>query len=275
MTDRETGRNKGFAFITFEDLADDQVEKLVDGGGWEIDGKTVRNNNECISPSFLKLTRITQVEVKLAQPRNARPSHSSGDPSAIGTYTSDTSARSRQTVSSPQVQGLQEPRDMTAMYQEMLGSAAGPNQIMGPMLGMGSMPMGVGMGGMMGGLASAGMNPMMGMGAVPGMNPMMFGGMIGPGIGMQGPIGAFGLSAMNMPAFNNATLPGLWPGNTPDGSGGGMRFGAGPMAMGMGVRPMGGAANGFRGRGSMGGLGPARSMTRGNHNFHPYARGYQ
>ncbi|TDL15096.1 hypothetical protein BD410DRAFT_695615, partial [Rickenella mellea] len=52
MADRETGRNKGFAFLTFEDLADGQVEKLLGGGGWEIDGKTV--------------------EVKLAQPRNAK-----------------------------------------------------------------------------------------------------------------------------------------------------------------------------------------------------------
>ena len=45
MIDRETGRNKGFAFVTYEDLDERGVEKLVTGGGtgmgWEIDGKVV------------------------------------------------------------------------------------------------------------------------------------------------------------------------------------------------------------------------------------------
>ena len=43
MIDRDTGRNKGYAFVTFEDLDDRGVEKLVSGGGtgWEVDGKVV------------------------------------------------------------------------------------------------------------------------------------------------------------------------------------------------------------------------------------------
>lgn len=40
MGDRESGRNKGFGFITFEDLSDAQLEKIV-SGGWEVDGKMV------------------------------------------------------------------------------------------------------------------------------------------------------------------------------------------------------------------------------------------
>ena len=42
MGDRESGRNKGFGFATFEDLPDAQLEQLTKQGGWDIDGKMVR-----------------------------------------------------------------------------------------------------------------------------------------------------------------------------------------------------------------------------------------
>jgi len=38
MMDRETGRNKGYAFATFEDLPEHEVSRII-GGGWEVDDK--------------------------------------------------------------------------------------------------------------------------------------------------------------------------------------------------------------------------------------------
>ena len=43
MGDRESVRNKGFGFATFEDLPDTQLEQLTKAGGWDIDGKMVSN----------------------------------------------------------------------------------------------------------------------------------------------------------------------------------------------------------------------------------------
>ena len=40
MGDKESGRNKGFGFITFEDLSEAQLDKIV-GNPWEVDGKMV------------------------------------------------------------------------------------------------------------------------------------------------------------------------------------------------------------------------------------------
>jgi hypothetical protein len=40
ITDRDTGRSKGFGFVTFEDAAD--AESAVAAGSLELDGRTVR-----------------------------------------------------------------------------------------------------------------------------------------------------------------------------------------------------------------------------------------
>ena len=47
MFDRETGRNKRFAFATFEDLSEQEFTRIV-SGQWEVDGKLV-----CISSKNL------------------------------------------------------------------------------------------------------------------------------------------------------------------------------------------------------------------------------
>ncbi|KAJ8516295.1 hypothetical protein ONZ45_g6368 [Pleurotus djamor] len=293
MMDRESGRSKGFGFVTFDE------------GG---------NADQLI-------------EVKAAQPRSQREQRAGANgqaetPSNFGT-TQGTSAM-------PMNMNFQQMPMMTNM-NPMAMMNMGMNRFNGMggmtgMTGMGGMGnMATGMSNMAGNLPNAGtggmaagmgnFNPMSGMGGMGGMNAM---GNMGAGMGAgnmaanmnnvgamrlgMGPMGATGSGAavggmgMGMNAGTGfaggmqgmAGMGGMMAGGMGNamagGMGGAMTGGmASPMVSGM-VNPMGGRMgmgmmnmgmnNMGVGRGMMNqGVGPARMMNRGRHSYHPYARG--
>ncbi|KAH9856412.1 hypothetical protein C2E23DRAFT_944544 [Lenzites betulinus] len=284
MVDRETGRSKGFGFVTFEDSSN--TDQLVGQANLFLDDK--------------------QIEVKVAQPRSQRDAaRTGGRGTRDGAYSGGDStpvpaAQPMAFAGAPQQ--TVGPQQMSMLYQRMMGQ--NPMMGMGMGMGMGGMGAAGGMPGMMpmgsaatpmaggdfGGMGAGmgvGMNPGMGMGV--GMNPGMGGGM-SPGMG--GGMGGMGGMAGGM-GGGMARGMGGGMGNMGAGMGGamgaGMRMGMGPMAMGM--QPFMGNAAGMMGRGMgmMGGagmhpmgrarggmmnagVGPARNMARGQHGFHPYAR---
>ncbi|THH16285.1 hypothetical protein EW146_g4325 [Bondarzewia mesenterica] len=268
MVDRETGRSKGFGFVTFEDNSNEA--QLVGKIGLVLDDK--------------------QIEVKTAQPRNQRDQ-------GRGTSNRDSySERADMRVApsagnmpyniAPQ-QPQADPQQMNMVYQRMMGQMANApfnNMIGGGMPMMGgfnpmSMSMGMnrfGMGSMggMGAMGNMGAAGMPAMGAMGGMSPMgggMAGGMNNMGAGMAGVMGGMRLGMGPMGGAGGMNPGGMGPVGQV-GAMGAMNAG---MGMGGGMRPgmgMMGAARG-RGGGAMNaGPGPARMMSRGQHSFHPYAR---
>lgn len=201
----------------------------------------------------------------MAQPRSqrdqARSTHTGREP-----YFNDRESRTPP-MTVPFVPPQQQQANPAAnmLYQRMIGQM--------PMMGAGNMPnvpmmngMGMGMGSMgMNGFNQMGnMNPMGGMGMMGGMNPMMGG--MNPMGGMRmgmGPIG--GMNPMN--ATQMATQVGL-------GAGGAAMGGMNAMGMGMrqGMGNMGVVNPNFNRMAMNSGPGPARTITRGQHSFHPYAR---
>ncbi|KAI0656312.1 hypothetical protein C8Q70DRAFT_1046931 [Cubamyces menziesii] len=291
MVDRETGRSKGFGFVTFEDASN--TEQLVGQANLFLDDK--------------------QIEVKVAQPRSQRDAARTGRGNRDGSYSGSDAAGTSMSFTPPAPANVG-PQHMSMLYQRMMGQ----NPMMGMGMGMGMPGMGAAAGGMPGmmpmgsaatpmaggdftgmgaGMGAAGgmgvgMNPSMGMGVA--MNPAMGGGM-GPGMA-AGMAGGMGGMAAGMGAGMGRGMAGGMA-NMGAGMGGamgaGMRMGMGPMAMtGMGMQPFMGNAAGMMGRGMgmMGGpagmhpmgrtrggmmnagVGPARNMARGQHGFHPYAR---
>ncbi|KAJ7122887.1 hypothetical protein C8R44DRAFT_840689 [Mycena epipterygia] len=269
MVDRESSRSKGFGFVTFEDAAN--ADQLVGKLGLTIDDK--------------------EIEVKMAQPRSQRDQGrmANGRESAMF---NDRDSRTPPQNNMP----FMNPQQMSMMYRQMgqvpmmgggmgnggMGNGGMGNGGMGAG-GMGANAMGtgaMGAGGMgagamgAGGMGAGGM-PMMGMN----MNPMA---MMGMGMGMNAfnPMG--GMGGMNMMGGGMNPMAGM--GGIGNMGMGGMRMGMGPIggtatgmsAMGMtGMRPgMTGGMNPNFGRMVMnaGGAGPARTNTRGQHNFHPYSR---
>ncbi|KAK7053795.1 RNA-binding domain-containing protein [Favolaschia claudopus] len=169
MLDRETGRSKGFGFVSFEDT---NVQPFLGFGNLEIDGKLI--------------------DVKLAQPRYQRDSYpnedggggQTGSFSGGGNFAGQGGnfAGGGQAGNTPF-----DPQALATLYTRMFQMASG-GQMNPAMMGMGGMGMGgMGMGRGMGG---------MGMGAGMGMGGM---GMAGAGRGMQGAGGggAGGSAAMN------------------------------------------------------------------------------
>ncbi|KAF7313371.1 HnRNP A1-gamma isoform [Mycena chlorophos] len=252
MVDRETGRGKGFGFVTFEDAAN--ADQLVGKLGLQIDDK--------------------EIEVKMAQPRSQRDRErasgggggggSSSQGSAIPTYSSQPQQTAPQQQNQQNQQQQQQPMQMFRPGGGMMGNAGG---MMGPMGGMGMNPManmgnmGMGMGMGMGMNGMNGMSPMMmGMG-MNGMNPMGGMGMMGMGMGMN-PMGAMaGPMRMGMGPMMAAA--------------GGAGTGAAGMGMGMPLRGGMGINFGRTAAGGMmngGGTGPTRTNTRGHNSFHPYSR---
>lgn len=267
MVDRETGRSKGFGFVTFEDSSNQ--ERFVGKLGLVLDDKEVCYYPPC---SLRAVTRSgtdhfpTQIEVKAAQPRSQRDqARNVGARDGFAEQDMRTSA-SPGSMSFNAQQAANPAASM--MYQRIMnqmpmaaGAGAGNMGMMNPMMmgmgmgggmnmgtagmgmGMGNLG-GMGMGGMGGMMGNAGMNPMMG------MNPM------GMRMGMGGPM-AMG---MMQPA---AAAGAMGMGNM------GMRMRQG-MGMGM-ANMMGTNANAGRMQVNAG-LGPSRMSTRGQHSFHPYAR---
>ncbi|GLB44646.1 putative RNA recognition motif containing protein [Lyophyllum shimeji] len=264
MVDRESGRSKGFGFVTYEDGSN--ADQLVGKIGLILDDK--------------------QIEVKMAQPRSQRDQARA----AAGTARSDASAFPNAAAGvvgvGPQqanAMGMMFPRgQMGAQQMPMMGPAAGAAGAANmPMMNMNMNPMamaamGMGMGGM------GGFNPMAAGMAGMNMNMMGAGGM-GNMAGMGGMGNMAGMGGMgNMGAMRLGMGP-MGMGGTGMGAGGmggtGM-MGAGGMgamgAMGMGMRQgMAGMSPNF-GRMSMNaataGPGPARVTSRGQHSFHPYSR---
>ncbi|TFY58728.1 hypothetical protein EVJ58_g6237 [Rhodofomes roseus] len=258
MVDRETGRSKGFGFVTFEDASN--TDQLVGRGDLILDEKAI--------------------EVKVAQPRNQRDQSRMGRTTRESTYEAGANSMGFQAAQRPAVN----PQQMSMLMMGQLPMMSGN-------MPMGMNPMGVGMNMGMGmNNASAGAGAGGGMGMMP-MSPQMnnFGGMSGGGMGS--PMGAGMGGGMNAGR-------GMGMGNMGGGMGGNMRMGMGPMGMntqnmgmmrsfinnagpmmrqGMGM--MGGMGGGMspmaRGRGSPmmnAGVGPQRNAVRGQHGYHPYAR---
>ncbi|KAJ7929138.1 hnRNP A1-gamma isoform [Mycena leptocephala] len=193
-----------------------------------------------------------EIEVKMAQPRSQR------DQARIANGRETAVFNDRDSRTPPQNMSFVNPQ-MSMMYQRPMGQV--------PMMGN---AMGGGMGAGMGNGAMGTGMPMMGMN----MNPMA---MMGMGMGMNGFNPMAGMSGMNMMGGMNGMMNGM--GNM---GMGGMRMGMGPIGgTGMGAMGMTGMRSGMTGGmnpgfGRMvmnaGGAGPARTNTRGQHNFHPYSR---
>ena len=78
MLDRETGRSKGFGFVSFENV---NVEPMLGFGNLQIDGKLVSLSISVstFSCSFADIhVYLSQIDVKLAQPRSQREAYAEG-----------------------------------------------------------------------------------------------------------------------------------------------------------------------------------------------------
>ncbi|THH26495.1 hypothetical protein EUX98_g7692 [Antrodiella citrinella] len=238
MLDRETGRSKGFGFVSFEGA---NVEPILGFGNLEIDGK--------------------MIDVKLAQPRSQRENFAENG----GTVAPTGTGMGRGQFNNNQFGGQNayagniaatgqtptagnapfDPQALASLYTRMFQQMGGMNPMMGGGMGMSGGMMG---GGMYNGGMGAGMR-MPGMGA----NPMAGAGMMG----MGGMGGAAGMGGMGRGAGmgGNAAAGGMVGGNLNPG----MNVPRGPRGAPTG--PGGGA-----------GIGPQRAGQRGQHNYHPYAR---
>ncbi|KAI0655288.1 hypothetical protein C8Q70DRAFT_437065 [Cubamyces menziesii] len=233
MLDRETGRSKGFGFVSFENV---DVQPMLGFGNLQIDGKLI--------------------DVKLAQPRSQREGFTEGGGGgggARGSY-SNNSAYGNQNFAaagggtgagSGSAQGASnasfDPQALAQLYTRMITQIGGMNPMMG---GMNPAMMGGqygpgAMGGAAGGMGMRGMGggPMggMGMGGGMGGGPGMGAGRGGPGMGGPG-----GMGMQNGPGSLGPNVP-RGPRNAPP-------------------------------TGPSGGVGPQRAGQRGQHSYHPYAR---
>ncbi|KAI0651278.1 hypothetical protein C8Q79DRAFT_23780 [Trametes meyenii] len=124
MVDRETGRSKGFGFVTFEDASN--TDQLVGQPNLFLDDK--------------------QIEVKVAQPRSQRDAARTVRGGREGGHSTGESATMNFTVGT---QGNVGPQQMSMLYQRMMGQNPMMSMGMGMMSGMGTaggmlgmMPMG-------------------------------------------------------------------------------------------------------------------------------------
>ncbi len=221
MLDRESGRSKGFGFVTFEDATN--TDQLV-GKHLIMDDKQV-----CSDEYILGFVNTPiQIEVKLAQPRSQREQAARANGGAVQQETRPTGQTTLQNMP------LLGQNPMSMMFNRRMGMNPGMMGMMNPMAMMGNQ-----------------FNPMMSMG--------MMGGMGMNGMGMGG-LGAMGMNGMPMGMGNMLGA-----------------MGAGGGAMGMGARtgmraPMNRQLTTTTTPTPNGGVGPARVASRGQHNFHPYAR---
>lgn len=261
MVDRESGRSKGFGFVTFEEIP--HPEQIIGKIGLVLDDK--------------------EIEVKMAQPRSQRDQQRAANEQSL-------EPKNGSTFISQPMNSMFNQRGMS-MMNPMMGNMGMMPMMMG-IGGMGSMPgmgMGGGMGnmtGMMGGMG--GMGNMAGMGGMAGMAGMGGGTMTasGMGTGMASGMGAGGMGTGIGAAIGGGGMTGGGMGGM--GNAGNMGMGSMRMGMGgpmgnfsqMGAGGMGGMGMGMVRPGMMnsrmgsmgGGTGPARVTNRGQNNFHPYAR---
>lgn len=210
MLDRETGRSKGFGFVSFENA---NVEPLLGFGNLEIDGKLI--------------------DVKLAQPRSQRENFAESAGATSGTGRGygggGFGGQGAQYAAAPTgpAQGGNAPFDpqaLASLYTRMIQQIGGMN----PMMGAGMNPMMNGMGAAGAGGFGGGMAPgmrMPGMGAAAG--GMGMGGMMAGGQGMAAGRGGPGMGAAG------GMQGGIGP-NVPRGprAGGGPPTGPGPQRAG-------------------------------------------
>ncbi|KAK7050025.1 hypothetical protein VNI00_005457 [Paramarasmius palmivorus] len=271
MLDRETGRSKGFGFVTFEDAT---------------------NTDQLIGKALIMDEK--QIEVKAAQPRSQRDQARNmtgalGGGTPVGTGNRGETFENRlQATNVPFIQ--QQQQNPMAMFMQgqrpnmrgMMGGTGqggamnqmGMNMNMNQMGMMGMMNQGMGgMNGMNGMNMMGGMNGMGGMGMMNGMNMVNGMGMGGMGANMSGGMGSQMNGMGNMGNMGN--MGGM---NNMGSMTGGMRLGMGPMGAQMGggmmgmVRPGMNAVGGLNRMQTNAGVGPMRMSSRGQHSFHPYSR---
>ncbi|KAJ7499716.1 RNA-binding domain-containing protein [Mycena latifolia] len=212
MLDRETGRSKGFGFVSFEDT---NVQPFLGFGNLEIDGKLI--------------------DVKLAQPRYQRDSYPNedGDAAAGGNFAGAGGNFGAQGNFGGAAGGAAggntpfDPQALAALYTRMFQMTGGA-QMNPAMMGMG--------GGMMGGMGMGGMRPGMGMGGGMGMGA-------GMGMGMGGAAGM----GRGMAQGGGGGAAGMGP-NVPRGPRGGPGGPPGPPSGPMGGAGVGPQRAGQRGQ---------------------------
>ncbi|KAF7301153.1 Heterogeneous nuclear ribonucleoprotein [Mycena indigotica] len=186
MLDRETGRSKGFGFVSFEDT---DVQPFLGFGNLEIDGKLI--------------------DVKLAQPRYQRDNFSEDNPT--GAATTNFNAANNFSGNGQAAGNFSagagtpfDPQALAALYTRMFQMAGG-----GGGMGMMGNAMGNGMGNGMGMMGMGGMMAGMGrgMGMTPGMGrgtpPVAPGGGPGPNV-PRGPRAQTGNGPPTGPMAGNA-----------------------------------------------------------------------
>ena len=272
MVDRETGRSKGFGFVTFEDNSNDS--QLVGKLGLILDEKQVRYKY-FIYRSLQPHPSSVQIEVKTAQPRSQRDQQRHVVASPGNSFNNGQAAAGNATAMSSGMPFMATNNtgagDMSMMYQRMMNGMGTPyNAMMGGGMGMmgGFNPMmGMGMG--MGRFGMGSMGGMGGAGGVAGMTPMAAAaaGNMGGNMGMGGAMGGMRLG------MGPIGVTGAGAGMGAMGAGGMGAAAMGGGGMGMGMRQNMGMMGAGRGRPGMNqGPGPARITNRGQHGFHPYAR---
>lgn len=201
MLDRESGRSKGFGFVTFEDASN--ADQLVGKIGLILDDK--------------------QIEVKMAQPRSQRDQARATMPMSSNNreaFFNDQASR----IQSPNIAfASQQPNAMSMMFQRSMNQIPMIGGGM-PMISMNPMAMAMGMG----------INGFNSMGAMNGMN--MMNGMNGAGamrLGM-GPMGGAGMGPAGMAGNNAMGFSAMGMGMRP---GGGLNTNMGRMAMNTGPGP--------------------------------------
>jgi len=238
MVDRESGRSKGFGFVTFEDASN--LDQLVGKIGLTLDDK--------------------QIEVKAAQPRSQRDQTRTAavihptPTTALETYDQ------RMATSNMNFLPANQQNPMAMLYQRSMVQNPLAMMNMNPMMGMGMMGMN-------------GFNAMNNMGGgIPAMN-MMGTSLNGLANGMTNGIGS-GMGNVNPMRFGVGPIANLGIGNQNFmGGGGGQTGGIQVRNPGMGIRQITGGVGLNHGRISgNSGPGPTRMTARGQHGFHPYAR---
>ncbi|KAG6852363.1 hypothetical protein C0991_000363 [Blastosporella zonata] len=187
MLDRETGRSKGFGFVSFEDT---NVQPFLGFGNLEIDGKLI--------------------DVKLAQPRYQRDSYpnedgqgssdfqSGGGGTAAGRFNQQSSFGGAAAGMGGGAGSTFDPQALAQLYTRMFQMAGGGGQMNPAMMGAMN-PMMAAATGMGGAGFAGGMRPGMGMGMGGGMGMGAMAGGMGGGMGRGGAVAGAGGMGPNIP----------------------------------------------------------------------------